>query len=443
MSEITVAVALGGISGLLTILAYRFRLAWLGWLLFAPLAAAVYWSSPLPAGLAGAGFGILAWSPIIWGRFPRMGEVVVTAITAISSGAVFALAAWLWPNGFPAWGALVMPIAAVVLSGAPRLGGYGGPFPRWGDPFLGSQDEALPVVHIARLGSDLAIPALLALSATVPVMLLVVLPPSPATVAVAVVAGLVLGSALSFGLASYRRAVHRVEAGDSLLVAAVSVDAPFDGYTRSPAYQDDAGTVRRYQPHVARAIAQGAHLIVLPEHAMVVNTQTRERWLAAVAKWAKDAQATFVTGLFDTDLQTGQLVIVDETGTVVATYEKQHPMIGAEPKRRTRMPPALFRQDPFPVSGVICVDLDYADMIPPVTRAGGVLAVPANDWAEVIETHYRSAVWSVVMAGVPMVRSAGHGMSAVYDGAGRILAKANSFDGPVVLVIDMPVSAGA
>jgi len=95
------------------------------------------------------------------------------------------------------------------------------------------------------------------------------------------------------------------------------------------------------------------------------------------------------------------------------------------------------------VSGVICVDLDYADMIPPVARAGGVLAVPANDWAEVIETHYRSAVWSVVMAGVPMVRSAGHGMSAVYDGAGRILAKANSFDGPVVLVIDMPVSAGA
>lgn len=110
-----------------------------------------------------------------------------------------------------------------------------------------------------------------------------------------------------------------------------------------------------------------------------------------------------------------------------------------DPKPQTRMPPALLPRDPVPVSGVICFDRDYADLIRPVARAGGVLAVPANDWAEAAEMHHRSAVWTPVMAGVPVVRSAGHGTSAIYDAAGRVLARASSFDGPVALMADVPI----
>jgi hypothetical protein len=47
---------------------------------------------------------------------------MVTAISAAFAATVCALAAWAWPHGVPAWGALIMPAAAVVLSGAPRLG---------------------------------------------------------------------------------------------------------------------------------------------------------------------------------------------------------------------------------------------------------------------------------------------------------------------------------
>jgi predicted amidohydrolase len=169
-----------------------------------------------------------------------------------------------------------------------------------------------------------------------------------------------------------------------------------------------------------------------------VTAQSRDRWLAAVSGWAKQATAVLVTGLFDADLQKNQLVITDETGAIVATYEKQHPF-GMDPKPQTRMPPALLPRDPVPVSGVICFDLDYADLIRPIARAGGVLAVPANDWAEEAEMHHRSAVWTPVLAGVPLVRSAGHGTSAIYDAAGRVLARASSFDGPVALVADVPI----
>jgi hypothetical protein len=91
-----------------------------------------------------------------------------------------------------------MPAAAVVLSGAPRLGGYGGPVARLGDPFPRSHEAWLPAVHVAGLaGGDLVIPALLALAASVPVMLLVHLPPSAVTVAAAVASILVVASAQS------------------------------------------------------------------------------------------------------------------------------------------------------------------------------------------------------------------------------------------------------
>jgi apolipoprotein N-acyltransferase len=357
---------------------------------------------------------------------------------------VSALAAWLWPDGVPAWGAVVMPVAAFVMVATPRfaaLPGHAGARRRCAifDPFLCSQERWLPVVHIARLGSDLVIAPLLALTATVPVMLLVQLAPTGPTVAVAVASVLVVAGALGFGFASYRRAVRRVQEGDSLRVAAVSVDDQYDGYSRSPAYRDVEGRIRKYQPQVARAVAEGARLIVLPEHAVIVTSQTRERWLAAVSKWAKEANAPLVTGLFDADLQKPQLVIADETGEIAVTYEKQHPMMGSEPRRKVRMPPALLQRDPFPVSAVICFDLDFNDLVRPVARVGGVLAMPANDWKGEEDLHHRSSVWPAVMTGVPMVRSVGHGISAVFDAAGHVRAQANSFHGPVVLVADVPI----
>jgi apolipoprotein N-acyltransferase len=144
--------------------------------------------------------------------------------------------------------------------------------------------------------------------------------------------------------------------------------------------------------------------------------------------------------VFDLEREQGQLVIVNENGDVAATYEKQHPMMGMEPKRKVRMPPAMLARGPFPVSAVICFDLDFNDLIRPVARRGGVLAVPANDWTGPVEQlHHQSSAWAVVMAGVPLVRSTGHGISSVYDAAGRVLAQANSFDGPVALVADVPI----
>ena len=440
MQGVIIAAGLGVVSGLLAVVARRVPV--LGWLILAPLAAAVYLAPPVAAGLAGAVAGALAVAPSV-GGIPRWAKAGVIAISAICWDVVYGLAAWLWPPGVLAWAAVIMPAAALALSAVTRFAappGYGGGS-RFADCFLRCQQRWLPVVHVARLGSDLVIPSLLALAASIPVMLLVQQPPTAATAAAAGAAALVVAGALGFGFASYRRAVGRVRQGPSLRVAAISVDDPFDGCPRSPAYRDVEARIGRYQPHIARAAAQGAQLIVLPEHAAIVTAQTRPRWLAAVSHWARQANAILVTGLFDDDVGRGQLLIADQAGAIVAAYEKQHPVPGAEARRKVRMPPALLSHGRFPVSAVICYDGNFNDLVRPVARTGGVLAIPANDWKEIEQLHSPSAVWVAVMTGVPLVRSTGHGRSVVFDAAGRLVAMASSFDGPVTLVADVPLAA--
>lgn len=439
MVHLAYAVLLGAASGALAVLARRLPV--LGWLMLGPLAAAVYLYSPVAAGLAGLVAGAVASAPPIWGRGPsRASDTLTMGLEAAIWAVAFGVAGWLWPDGAPAWGAVVIPLAALVVSATPRFAappGHGGG-PRYADAFLASQQGWLPAVHIARLGTDLLLPPLLGLAATVPVMLLVHWPPSPASVLAAAAALLLVAAALAWGWASFGRAVAHVGTAPTLRAAAISVDAPFQTYATSPAYGDVEARIAAFQQQVARSIAAGARLIVLPEHAVFVTAQTRARWFAVVGQWARAAGAVVVTGLFDLDQQLNQLVIVDADGTVRATYEKQHPLLGPEPRRQVRMRPALFRHEP-PVSAVICYDANFNDLVRPVARAGGVLAIPANDWKQIADLHYRSAVWPAVMAGVSVIRATGHGISVAYDPAGRLLGKACSLTGPAVLVADLPI----
>jgi apolipoprotein N-acyltransferase len=84
------------------------------------------------------------------------------------------------------------------------------------------------------------------------------------------------------------------------------------------------------------------------------------------------------------------------------------------------MPPALLSRDRFPVSAVICYDANINDLVRPLARAGGLLAIPSNDWKEIEQLHSPSAVWVPVMTAVPLIRSTGHRRSVVFDAAGRL-----------------------
>jgi predicted amidohydrolase len=208
---------------------------------------------------------------------------------------------------------------------------------------------------------------------------------------------------------------------------------------------DVPATVRRYAPHVEAAVASGARLVVLPEVAVQVRDESERRdWVDAVSGWARAYAVTIVAPFFDASVPRNTLCVVEPEG-VVFTYDKQHPGRGIEPPRTARMAPGPQRSSGrrWALSTVICVDLDYGDLVPPVRRAGGVLCAPSNDWLDGFEErHHRTAVWAAACTGTTVVRATGHGISAIFDGTGRVLARASSESGPVVLVVDAPVRAG-
>jgi predicted amidohydrolase len=411
-----------------------------GWFVLLPLALLALLGTPWEAGLAAALVGGLASAAAVWSPTLRQLLPLTAAGSAVSWGLSIALASWLAPGP---WLVVAFPLAVVAALLPLRPLGA----PRWvSNPLARTQEPWLVVVHTARLGGDLMTAAVLA-TASMSVALALC-----GYVWAAAAGAAFVAAVLTFGWASLRRATGRAGRGSLQRVAAVVVDGkpPEHGEltgtwpAESPEYRDVAGTLARYQPHVEQAARQGATLIVLPEVSFYAeNRASEERWCAGVAGWARALDVAIVAPFFDAETPRNTLAVIDKTG-VVGYHDKQHPARGAEPPRLTKM-----EVGPHPLasggalSTAICVDLDYSDTAGSARRAGTLLAVPANDWFGGFEVlHHRTAVWAPVIAGVPVVRAAGQGISSIYDSAGHVLQQQSSAGGPVVLVADVAADPG-
>lgn len=419
------------------------RLPVLAWVALTPLGVATYRMSPLAAALAGAMAGAALVVPPFLSRSMRPILPIACGSSAVSWGLASALVATFWPDGQPAWGALLIPALSVAAVYPLYLVGA----PRWGaNPLLRTQERWLPVVHIARLGSDLFVSAALGISAAIVALLVVEAPPSKSTLLAAGLAAVVLTGAVTYGFTSYRTAKRRLVSSRTLRVAAVACDGPppsaeLDGLwpLRSPDYADVEVTLRRYEPLVAAAANAGARVIVLPEVAVRVSASSRPSWIAGACSWSKTLGVFVVAPFYDQSRSCNELVITGPSGDVLTRYEKQHPA-PVEAKRQERMPPGSVDIEGLQtLSTVLCVDLDYSDWVSTVARRGGILAAPSNDWPVFEVLHHRSAVWAAVLGGVSLIRSTGHGTSAAYDPSGHVLCQQSSLNGSVVLVADLPV----
>ena len=406
----------------------------IGWCAVLPLALLALLRTPLEAGLAAALVGGLASAAGVWSRTLRHLVPLTAATSAVSWGVSVALAAWLAPGP---WLVVALPLAVVAallplrLLGAPRFAN---------NPLARTQQPWLVVVHTARLGGDLMTTAVLATASTSVALALC------GYLGAAAAGGGFVVAVLAFGWASLRRATSRVGRGSPRRVAAVVVDGkpPEHGEltgtwpAESPEYRDVEGTLARYRPHVEDAARQGAEVIVLPEVSFVAENGASARWCAGVEHWARALDVAIVAPYFDMATPRNTLAVIDKSG-VVAHHDKQHPARGAEPPCLNKMEVGPHRlADGTALSTAICVDLDYSDTARSARRAGAILAAPSNDWFGGFEVlHHESAVWAAVMGGVPVVRATGHGISSIYDGAGRVLKQQNSAGGPVVLVADV------
>lgn len=406
----------------------------LGWFVLVPVVLLMLQRSPLEAATSAAIVGGLASASTCWSRTLRHLVPLAAIPSALSWGACTALIAWLVPAP---WLVVAFPVAMVAAtlplrhSGAPQF---------VNNPLVRTQESWLFVVHTARFGSDLTTTALLAM-ASASLALGICGHRLPAALG-----GAIVTLILALGWVSYRRAVRRTDGARRMRVAAVVVDGkpPSSGELtglwpgESTEYRDVAGTLARYRSYVERAAREGASLIVLPEASAWLEGDDRARFRRGIEAWARELGVTIVAPFFDATTPKNMLLVVDRTG-VVGSYEKQHPARGIEPACTSKMEVGPHMSETgVTVSTAICVDLDYADTARSARAAGAVLAAPSNDWfGRFAVLHHRSAVWTAVVGGVPIVRATGHGISAIYDGAGRVLGQQTSADGPVVLVGDV------
>lgn len=427
--------ALGLTSGLLVLISRR--LAPLAWVALAPLAVVLQEAEPQGAALAGAATGLaLAIGPL-YRRFPGGMVLFTSGVTALTWAALGACVALLRPRDtFP--GAMVYVPAAALLSMLP-LRALGAP--RWlSNPLASTQEGTSFVLHAAGRASDPAVTVALALTAaSVSLMWTERMRGEQAWYACA--CGLIL-VALWLMRGRRRELVlrRRCDAAPKLRVAAVAAD-PRGLADDAELARNVAAALKRYHECLGQAVRAGARIVALPEVAVTLTPATRDEWFRGLSGWARSGRLVLLAGHYDEVTRQNLTVVIDPQGMLVAEYEKQHPG-PHEPRRHQRMPPLHHRIPGLPpISTVTCADLDYTDYLGPVARAGGVLLAPANDWPRLERLHHRSAIWAVTGSRVPLVRATGHGISAIWDASGRLLAEANSLDGPVTLVADLPISA--
>lgn len=430
--QVVLALAAGLGTALLSWRAERAPLV--AWIAHAPLAVALT-LGPAEAALAAFVAGGLASVRAV---HPFRHLVPLAAIPpALAAAPVASLGALATARLGPSVLLIASPLVALAMVAPLRLLGA----PRWvSSPLACTQEPWRAVVFTARAGTDLVTTALLALGGAGASLLL--LSPIAATLALGTV-----GLALVLADRVRRRAEARIDASPRARIAAVVADAPAASFAglaplEAPEYRDVEAAVARYAPLVARAAEAGAVLIALPEVAVHVDAAGRARWEDAAERWARALGVAIVVPAFDASVPANQLVVIDESG-VRARHDKQHPALGVEPPVRRRKAPPVLTLRGLSMTPVICVDLDYDDLIASARRAD-VLVAPSNDWwGGFEEKHHRTAVWAAVRSGATVLRATGHGISSAIDGAGRVLARASSEHGEVVLVVDAPIRRGA
>ena len=93
------------------------------------------------------------------------------------------------------------------------------------------------------------------------------------------------------------------------------------------------------------------------------------------------------------------------------------------------------------MSGVICWDTDYPDVIRQAGESGvDILLSPAYVWDEVANIHFDMAAFRAIENGMVIVRQSDHGLSGVITSYGESLTRVDA--GTDIILMDVPVNTG-
>jgi apolipoprotein N-acyltransferase len=206
---------------------------------------------------------------------------------------------------------------------------------------------------------------------------------------------------------------------------------------------------RHNDPLFARSAAladEGAGIIAWPETAAMYPKSMEEEFLERASRFAVDNDVYLVAGLAalpdaPSGLIENKVIIFAPDGRRSEPYLKARPVPG-EPVVPGDGRPLLFDTRYGRMATLICFDADFTAPARAAARAGAdLLVIPSNDWAEITPLHVEMAAFRAMETGLPILRPASNGMSAIIAPDGAITAAASSFLGQDELLAPAPLSA--
>jgi apolipoprotein N-acyltransferase len=229
--------------------------------------------------------------------------------------------------------------------------------------------------------------------------------------------------------------------GQVVKVGLVASDLPANLGVAAAGAETDR-LLQNYAAHAEVLAAQGATVIVLPEHLAEVvdpNTASSDSILQSLADKTK---ATIVVGLAHASPEVNyNQARVFSPDAQEMSYNKHHLLPPFESMFSPGTTLATL-SNPQATWGVeICKDMDFTGLSRQYGKAGvGLMLVPAWDFVLDRFAHGHIAVMRGVESGFSMVRAARGGFLTVSDNRGRILAETQSNSAPfAMLLANVPV----
>jgi apolipoprotein N-acyltransferase len=181
----------------------------------------------------------------------------------------------------------------------------------------------------------------------------------------------------------------------------------------------------------------GAKLVLWSEGAVVVQEADEPSYADRAGRVAREHGIYLGMGVIvvkATGPRGGQpflenkLVLVAPDGSVAWQYLKTNLTPGPERQWSIRgdgkLPLAAAAAGR--ITGAICYDMDFPRHIRQAGQMGAsLLLVPANDWPDIRETHWRMARMRAIENGVAVLRPSSSGVSTAVDAYGRVVARAD------------------
>jgi apolipoprotein N-acyltransferase len=191
------------------------------------------------------------------------------------------------------------------------------------------------------------------------------------------------------------------------------------------------GSNRELLSRAYEAAARGAEIIVWPEGGLLAMGEQEGQSLLTEAKnLARDSELLLGFAVGDLrqapdEWHENKVLWLAPGGEVIGEYHKTQlvPYVETPVVRKGSGAVLVTETGTTRIGTAICYDMDNPDFLADAGQQEvEILFAPSSDWPAIATLHHRMAAFRAVEQGFHLVRPANHGLSAIVDWRGRVLA---------------------